>query len=325
MPTEETLISPHLKAPRAAAIAGILFSVLLITSFVLLRFSVPADPLEAGAWLRTRANTVALALNLVPFAGIAFLWFMGVLRDRLGEREDRFFATVFLGSGLLFLAMLFFSAAVAGGIIIAYVAAPDSLLGSATFTFARAITYEIMNVYAIKMAGVFMIATSTLALRTGFIARWISFLGYAVAVLLLLSSRYIEGILLVFPLWVLLVSLHILVGNLRGPSPAIAPELEKDGHDRCQKMPKKLCLRHPVALSVFGAMALHFSEGVASGPTVRRNLALILRRPFDEKTSEEENCNRLPRCSYYRDPRRHKRRYDDEASLQRRRFVPNKY
>ncbi len=231
MPTEETLISAHLRAPRAAAVAGILFSVLLITSFVLLRFSVPADPLEAGAWLRTRANTVALALNLVPFAGIAFLWFMGVLRDRLGEREDRFFATVFLGSGLLFLAMLFFSAAVAGGIIIAYVAAPESLLGSATFTFARAITYEIMNVYAIKMAGVFMIATSTLALRTGFIARWISFLGYAVAVLLLLSSRYIEGIVLVFPLWVLLVSLHILVGNLRGPSPAIVPELEKDRHD----------------------------------------------------------------------------------------------
>ena len=230
MPTEETLISPHLRAPRAAAIAGILFSVLLITSFVLLRFSVPADPLEAGAWLRTRANTVALALNLVPFAGIAFLWFMGVLRDRLGQREDRFFATVFLGSGLLFLAMLFFSAAVAGGIIIAYVAAPDSLLGSATFTFARAITFEIMNVYAIKMAGVFIIATSTLALRTGFIARWIAFLGYAVAVLLLLSSRYIEAILMVFPLWVLLVSLHILVGNLRGASPETALELEKDDH-----------------------------------------------------------------------------------------------
>jgi hypothetical protein len=228
MPPEQTLTAARLKAPRAAAIAGILFSILLITSFVILRHSVPADPLEAGAWLRTRANTVALALNLVPFAGIAFLWFMGVLRDRLGAREDRFFATVFLGSGLLFLAMLFFSAAVAGGIIIAYVAAPDSLLGSATFTFARAITYEIMNVYAIKMAGVFMIATSTLALRTGFIARWIAFLGYAVAVLLLLSSRYIEGILLVFPLWVLLVSLHILVGDLRGPSPAIAPESEKE-------------------------------------------------------------------------------------------------
>jgi hypothetical protein len=80
------------------------------------------------------------------------------------------------------------------------------------------------------MAGVFIIATSTLALRTGFIARWIAFLGYAVAVLLLLSSRYIEGILMVFPLWVLLVSLHILVGNLRGSSPETALELEKDDH-----------------------------------------------------------------------------------------------
>ena len=109
-----------MKTPRAAAIAGILFSVLLITGLLLFHLSVRADPLETGAWLKTSSNKVALALNLVPFAGIAFLWFIGVLRDRLGELEDRFFATVFLGSGLLFLAMLFASAAVAGGIIIAY-------------------------------------------------------------------------------------------------------------------------------------------------------------------------------------------------------------
>jgi hypothetical protein len=104
----------------------------------------------------------------VPFAGIAFLWFIGVLRDRLGELEDRFFATVFLGSGLLFLAMLFASAAVAGGIIVADSARPEGLLDSPTFTFARAMTYEIMNLYAIKMAAVFMISTSTLVMRTGF-------------------------------------------------------------------------------------------------------------------------------------------------------------
>ena len=222
---------PRLQAPRAAAIAGILFAVLLITSIMLLRLSVPADPLEAGEWLQTRANTVALALNLVPFAGIAFLWFIGVLRDRLGEREDRFFATVFLGSGLLFLAMLFFSAAVAGGIIIAHAADPHRLLGSPTFTVARAIVYEIMNIYAIKMAGVFMIATSTLALHTGFLARWIAFLGYAVALLLLFSSRYIERVLLVFPLWVLLISLYILIDNLRRPSPAVATSPEKERHE----------------------------------------------------------------------------------------------
>ena len=47
------------------------------------------------------------------------------------------------------------------------------MLDSATFTFARAVTYEIMNLYAVKMAAVFMISTSTLAIRTGIIARWI--------------------------------------------------------------------------------------------------------------------------------------------------------
>ena len=226
MKQEADLIRARLKTPRAAAVAGILFSVLLIAGLLLFRLSVRADPLEAGGWLKTSSNTIALALNLIPFAGIAFLWFIGVLRDRLGELEDRFFATVFLGSGLLFLAMLFASAATGGGIIIAYAAKPAELLGSATFTFARAVTYEIMNLYAVKMAAVFMISTSTLAIRTGIIARWIAFLGYAFALFLLLSGRYIEWILMLFPLWVLLISIYILIDNLRRPSEvgATSPE-----------------------------------------------------------------------------------------------------
>lgn len=85
--------------PRAAAFAGIIFSVLWVAVFGLMRLSVPSDPFEEGAWLAGDTTFVALAINLVPFAGVAFLWFVGVLRDRLGAREDQFFATVFLGSG----------------------------------------------------------------------------------------------------------------------------------------------------------------------------------------------------------------------------------
>jgi hypothetical protein len=107
----EPLTRANLKTPKAAAIAGMLFSVLLLAVFWLLRTSIPADPQEPGSWLQGSSGSVALALNLMPFAGIAFLWFIGVLRDRLGQQEDRFFATVFFGSGLLFLAMLFTSAA----------------------------------------------------------------------------------------------------------------------------------------------------------------------------------------------------------------------
>ena len=144
-----------------------------------------------------------------------------MLRDRLGELEDRFFATVFLGSGLLFLALLFASAAVAGGIIIAYADRREGLLDSATFTFARAVFHEIMNLYAVKMAAVFMISTCTIGVRTGFTPRWIAYLGFACALLLLLSGRYIDWIFMVFPLWVLLISIYILIDNLRRPSQTV--------------------------------------------------------------------------------------------------------
>ena len=115
-----------------------------------------------------------------------------MVRDRLGEHEDRFFATVFLGSGLLFLAMLFASAAVAGGILRMYGTAPSMLIDPGLYTFGGTVTYEIMNVYTMKMAGVFMISTCTLSLRTG-ITRWMALLGLVLALFLLFSLGSFTG------------------------------------------------------------------------------------------------------------------------------------
>jgi hypothetical protein len=203
-----------LKTPHAAAVAGILFSVLLMISIVLIRISIPDDIQDTGGWLSENGKTVALALNLVPFAGIAFLWFIGVVRDRLGENEDRLFATVFLGSGLLFLASLFASAATAGGLISISLAAPGSQINPDIYNYGRSISLQIMNVYTIKMAGVFMMTTCTLALRTGIFRRWMAFLGIVLALVLLFSFGYTYWAILVFPLWVLLISMHILLANL---------------------------------------------------------------------------------------------------------------
>jgi len=211
----ETLIRKRLKTPNAAAIAGLLFSFLLIATFWLLRTSVPADPQEPGSWLRTNANKVALAINLIPFAGIAFLWFIGVLRDRLGRLEDRFFATVFLGSGLLFLGMLFLASALVDGVLIAFATKPEEMIGSATFQFARAAVYATINVYMVKMASVFMITTSTIALYTRIAPRWLAIFGYALALLLLFGSYYITWSFFIFPLWVFLLSVCILADNFR--------------------------------------------------------------------------------------------------------------
>ena len=215
MNQEKSIIQARATTPRAAAIAGILFSLLLIASLVLVRISVPANPQDAGAWLSGGWKNVDLALNLLPFAGIAFLWFIGVVRDRLGQHEDRFFATVFLGSGLLFLAMLFTSAGIAGGIISLYGATPGMLIDSGIYNFGRTVTYEIMNVYTMKMAGVFMITTCTLSLRTGIFPRWMAFVGLVLALFLLLSTGSFYWAPLVFPLWVLMISVYILLVNLK--------------------------------------------------------------------------------------------------------------
>jgi hypothetical protein len=208
--SQRRLVHAELRTPRAAAVAGILFSLLLFATFGLMRLSVPGDPFEPGGWLAGSLKYVTLAMNLVPFAGVAFLWFVGVLRDRLGAREDQFFATVFLGSAFLVLAMLFAAAAVFGGIIIAFHAAPETLAHSATFHFGRGLAYGMINIYLVKTAAVFMITTSTIALYTRLTPRWLAIGGYVIAVVLLFGSYYLDWSLLVFPLWVLMISLSIL-------------------------------------------------------------------------------------------------------------------
>jgi hypothetical protein len=189
----QPLTTRRLSTPRTAAMAGILFAVLFGTAIVLIGLSIPADPADGGAWLEERAGAVTLALGLFPFAGIFFLWFIGVVRDRLGELEDRFFASVFFGSGLLFLAMAFVSAALAGGLLAAYATNPAQMIDSGLYTFGRQIVYQITNVYSMRMAAVFLLVSLGLSL-------WVT---------------------LIFPAWVLLISIHILAVNLRPKREAV--------------------------------------------------------------------------------------------------------
>ena len=211
--TEQEPLQPrNLRTPRAAAVAGIIFSALLITALVLLRLSSPSRASATGAWLsnpRSRGE-VAIALNLVPFAGIAFLWFIGVLRDRIGEREDRFFATVFLGSGLLFVAMLFVAAAVAGATI---AAAGSRLPGADVLVLSRNVTGSLLNVYAMRMAAVFTLTTVNIARRTQIVSRWLIIAGLVCAVALLIGVGISPWVELLFPVWILALSLEILVAG----------------------------------------------------------------------------------------------------------------
>jgi hypothetical protein len=219
MAHEELITGTGLRTPRAAAVAGILFSLLLGLALILIIVSAPSDPATPGAWLTdsSRRATIAVALNLVPFAGIAFLWFIGVVRDRIGQREDRFFASVFLGSGLLFVAMLFAAAAFAGGLIADMAVRSAAVPGPGTLAVGRQVTGLLLRVYAMRMAAVFTMSTATITLRTAVVPRWIGLLGFGVAVVLLVSVGLTPWVELLFPAWILLLSVDILRTGLRGP------------------------------------------------------------------------------------------------------------
>ena len=221
-------ITPRvLRTPRAAAFAGIAFAILFIVIASLIHEAVPASPHDAGAWLTNsgRRGNVHLALVLVPFCGIAFLWFMGAVRSRIGGIEDKFFSTLFLGSGLLFVAMLFVLAALFGSLV-AVAALHRGHPPLAVWQLGRVTVYNLTTTYAMRMAAVFTISASTIALRLELHHRAIAWFGYLVGLLLLVTATTVPWIEMVFPVWVLLVSVNILVRTYRRQDPVLGAPLQ---------------------------------------------------------------------------------------------------
>ncbi|PWB55233.1 MAG: hypothetical protein C3F13_04770 [Anaerolineales bacterium] len=215
----------RLSTPRTAAVAGILFGLLFGASLILMRSAIPAVISTDISWATTNAWRINAALVLMPLASIAYLWFIGVVRDKLGEFEDKFFSTVFFGSSLLFLAMVFVSTAIAGGILTTYTMVTGETPDYLVIIFGRALMLHISNVYALRMAGVTMISLGTIWLRTGLMPRWLAWVTYILAVALLVVINYSPWITLIFPAWVLLISLFILWFRLQHPDERILPSV----------------------------------------------------------------------------------------------------
>jgi hypothetical protein len=200
------------RSRRSAAIAGIVFGVLLLVALTMLRIALSADSLLSLRTDPQRRTLIRLSLHLVPFAGIAFLWFIGVVRDQLGGVEDRLFSTVFLGSGLLFVAMLFVGAGTSTSLMAALA---GTSVNAEVYAFGRSTIRSLFSVYAMRMAAVFTLAVSTVGIRTSAVPRWVCYLGYLVGLTLLVAAGAYQWTQLVFPAWVLLFSLVILFNRPR--------------------------------------------------------------------------------------------------------------
>jgi hypothetical protein len=204
----------QLRAPWAASIAGLLFAVLFTAGLVLLRTQpmIGASDLELIRLYSTGQDLTAVigGLYLVPFSGVMFLWFIAVVRDQLGDREDRFFATVFFGSGVIFVAVLFTAMAVAlapsVGVRNLDLAPPTA----STIGLLRSMSYALLFAFGTRAAAVFLIATASIGLRSSVFPRWLAWTGYLVGIVLFLVVALVDWVILLFPLWVAVASLYIL-------------------------------------------------------------------------------------------------------------------
>jgi hypothetical protein len=213
-------VAGEVRTPKSAAVAGILFALILGTAIVMMWSAIPQDPVQGVVWITNASSrsSVAFAMNLIPFAGISFLWFIGVIRNRLGDREDKFFATVFLGSGLLLVGILFTAAAVMSSALFVYSESPN--FSRDTLRIALVLVNTLMGTFGARMAAVFTLSVTTIGVRTQLVPRWLSVIGVVCAVALVLTPPAPKLTQLVFPLWVLILSLHIMVGSTRSPAGA---------------------------------------------------------------------------------------------------------
>lgn len=201
----------QLTTPRAAALAGVAFAILFGTTLVLIRTKMPEGVQDSSEWLNSQRGGIATATVLMPFAGISFLWFIGVVRDGFGRYEDRFFATVFLGSGVLFLAMMFVATAVAAALVASNSGVSDARAHVEVINFGKMVVLTASKTYAIRMAAVFIISLATIWLKTGLMPRWLAVISYLAGLTLLIISELSMWVTMTFPVWVLIVSALILI------------------------------------------------------------------------------------------------------------------
>ncbi|MGW0767505.1 hypothetical protein [Streptomyces sp. NPDC002676] len=213
-----------LQAPRGAGLAGVVFALLFAAAIVLVRLGIPEGTGAVTAKGFTDSGQRAAlrtALALVPFAGIFFLWFIGAVRAHLGAAEDKFLATVFLGSGLVFTATMFAAAAAADAVL-----AVEHPAGAApelqAWDFGRHFAFTLLTQYTVRMAAVFVCSLSVIGHRLHVLPRPLTLLGFLTALTLLFVASYIPWAELLFPAWSLVLGVYILVAGGRTGSRATA-------------------------------------------------------------------------------------------------------
>ena len=215
---------------RASALSGIVFAGLFLVALVLLRQAPgldASDRVYADFYTVGSGNVlVTVGMHIVPFAGIACLWHIGSTRTLIESVPGP--ATglphwLQLASGVVFVCMLFAGTAAVGAVALLTVfssAPPPSPAVARTFTGAG---YGMVFVFGVRAAGMYMITTTTLTRQRALLPLPVAVVSYVAATFLLVTTTYHPATLLVFPVWVLVLSVVLLLRTARPRAIAPAP------------------------------------------------------------------------------------------------------
>jgi hypothetical protein len=193
-------------AATITAVVGALHAILFLLAWWLLSDAPGADAPDA------EIVEYYGSLYLMPFAGMAFVWFIVALRmweEGTTHRRSVLQSNLQLISGIVYVA-LFFVGAAASSVVAGSVQFAD---GETDPEFARQFPVfgtTVIFVFAFRMASMFVFTTSALLLRAGVLPRWFAWSGYAVATFLLLSASFVQWFVIVFPIWLLVLSALLL-------------------------------------------------------------------------------------------------------------------
>ena len=208
-------LNRNVRSVESAAVAGVAYSVLTVAALVLLRRYPDLDLTdeEITAWFEDGGHQgeLILGLNLAAVSSIAFLWFVAVVRRRLGDREDQFFATVFLGSAIVYVAVWLVGAALLAAPAVALSVEEAGSVSSETASLAGGFAAAVMLVVAPRIQAVFLFSSATLIRRTDRLPDWLAYLGYAAGVILFTVPLVSDPVGIGLPLWVFIVSVRMLV------------------------------------------------------------------------------------------------------------------
>jgi hypothetical protein len=204
---------------RVAGWSGIVFSALLVAGLGLVS-RIPglgdSDAVYTAFYGGHGVDTLTvLGLYVVPFAGIACLWHMIATRTVLQVRRPGSWSEVphwlHLAASVIFVCLLYAGTAAVGAVALLTEFSSAPLPGPDVARAMSSLGYALVFVYGVRAAGMYMLTTTGLMRTARLLPRPLVLLSYLAAAFLLLSVTFHPAILLVFPGWVLMVSIVLLV------------------------------------------------------------------------------------------------------------------